>query len=40
MGANIRGALDFIAKLPMALKERSERECWSDLLIEKGSVLL
>ena len=42
VGANIReafyghGTADFIAKLQIALKECSESEYWSELLIESG----
>ena len=42
VGANIReafyrhGAVDFIAKLQIALKECSESEYWLELLIESG----
>ncbi len=42
IGANIReaffghGRADFIAKLQIALKERSESEYWIELLIESG----
>ena len=42
IGANIREAFfghsrnDFIAKLQIALKERSESEYWLELLIESG----
>ena len=42
VGANIReafyahGKADFIAKLQIALKERSESEYWLELLIESG----